>query len=402
MGWRPFRRVGRRVGALWHRVAKAVSWTPPTSTELGTVAKSGVAAGLAWAISNKVTGVPDPVLAALTALVVVQVSVRASIVTALQRSGAVVLGVFLALVIGDALALNGFTVALFVAVCLGLAQLVLRLPRASAQQLPISGLVVLSAVAATSTSSGWRRSLDTLIGAAVGVIISLSLPASRLVDSRQTLDRLAASLGDLLDSMGGGLQQPWSTAETEGWRSRARAVRERMVAQADEAVGQGRDVARWNVRDRGHREELGRFEEVMPRLERTAIGVSVISRGLDDHARLTGTEHPAMRSMGILLVALADAVRALVRHVVHDAPEAEVVTALNVVRAQRNRCVQGAARRARMALEHDHEADAEQLEGEWLGYAAILVQVERIVGDLSAPLPAVTDPRDGPPVTDPP
>ena len=387
MGWRPFRRVGRRVEALWHRVAKAVAWTPPTSTELGTVAKSGVAAGLAWAISNKVTGVPDPVLAALTALVVVQVSVRASIVTALQRSGAVVLGVLLALVIGDALALNGFTVALFVAVCLGLAQLVLRLPRASAQQLPISGLVVLSAVAATSTSSGWRRSFDTLIGAAVGVIISLSLPASRLVDSRQTLDRLAASLGGLLDSMGGGLQQRWSTAETEGWRNRARAVRERMVAQANEAVGQGRDAARWNVRDRGHREELGRFEEVMPRLERTAIGVSVISRGLDDHARLTGTEHPPMRSMGILLVALADAVRALVRHVVHDAPEAEVVTALNVVRAQRNRCVQGASRRARMALEHDHGADAEQLEGEWLGYAAILVQVERIVGDLSAPLP---------------
>ena len=41
------------------------------------------------------------------------------------------------------------------------------------------------------------------------------LPASRLVDARQTLGRLSASLGDLLDAMGEGLQQPWSTEQTE-------------------------------------------------------------------------------------------------------------------------------------------------------------------------------------------
>ena len=50
--------------------------------------------------------------------------------------------------------------------------------------------------------------------------------------------------------------------------------------------------------------------------------------------------------------------------------------------------MQGAARRARLALEHDELFDGDQLEGEWLGYAALVVQVDRIVGDLSAPLPA--------------
>ena len=89
------------------------------STELGTFAKSGLAAGISWAVSTPVTGVPDPVLAALTALVVVQVSVRASVVTALQRSAAVVLGVLIALAVGDAFSLNAITVALFVAVSLG-------------------------------------------------------------------------------------------------------------------------------------------------------------------------------------------------------------------------------------------------------------------------------------------
>ena len=154
-----------------------------------------------------------PILAALTAVVVVQVSVRASVRTALQRSGAVVLGVLVAIAIGDALDPNGPTVALLVGVSLGVAQLVLRLPPGAARQVPLSGLVVLSAVATSQPIQGWRRALDTVLGAIVGVTISLLLPASRRVDARQTPSRLSTSLGDLLDAMGEGLQRPWSTEQ---------------------------------------------------------------------------------------------------------------------------------------------------------------------------------------------
>ena len=97
------RHLGGRLRRLWLRLAHAVSWTRPTSTELGVVAKSGLAAGLAWWIALLVTGVSDPVLASLTAIVVVQVSARASARVALQRTAAVVLGVLLALALGDAL-----------------------------------------------------------------------------------------------------------------------------------------------------------------------------------------------------------------------------------------------------------------------------------------------------------
>ena len=189
--------------------------------------------------------------------------------------------------------------------------------------------------------------------------------------------------------MGAGLQQPWSTDQTEDWRRTARTVRDRLVDQAVEAVGDGREAARWNVRDRRHIDVLGRYEEVMPRLERTAIGVSVISRGLDDHARLAGTTHRAMPAMGALLVALASAVRALVaRRARCDRRDADLARALAEVRARRDRCVQGASRRARLALEHGERPGGDQLEGEWLGYAALLVQVDRIVGDLSGSLPS--------------
>ena len=382
------RGLGIRTRRLWQRLLDSVSWTPPTSTEIGTVAKSGLAAGLSWWIAGAVTDVPDPVLGPLTAIVVVQVSVRASVRTALQRSAAVVLGVLLALAIGDALNLNGLTVALLVALSLGIAQLVLRLPASAARQVPISGLVVLSAVASTPGSSGWRRGLDTVIGAVVGVVVTLVLPASRLVDARQTLERLADSIGAELETMGSGLQQRWSTEQTADWRRSARTVRGRLVDQATEAVGNGRDTARWNFRDRRHVDVLGRYEEVMPRLERTAIGVSVISRGLDDHARLSGTTHRAMPAMGALLVALGGAVRALVHDVLSESEDGELADALAEVHRRRERCVRGASRRARSALEHDEAPGDDELEGEWLSYAALLVQADRIVGDLSAPPPA--------------
>jgi uncharacterized membrane protein YgaE (UPF0421/DUF939 family) len=338
-------------------------------------------------MARVITDVPEPVLAPLTAIVVVQVSVRASVRTAFQRSAAVVLGVLVALGIGDALGLNGFTVAVLVAVSLGIAQLVLRLPASAARQVPVSILVVLAAVTSNPESSGWMRAVDTVIGAAVGVAVSLVLPASRLVDARQTLDRLAGNLSKALDTMGTGLQEPWSTAQTEDWRRQARTTRERLVGQAVEAVGNGREAARWNVRDRRHIEVLGRYENVVPRLERTAIGVSVISRGLDDHARLSGRTHSAMPAMGALLVALAAAVRALVRDVLTGSDDADVSGSLAEVRARREMCVRGASRRARLALEQDGGVDDDQLESEWLGYAALLVQVDRIVGDISAPLP---------------
>ena len=110
------------------------------------MAKSGLAAGLSWWVAGLVTDIPDPVLAPLTALVVVQVSVRASVRTrssaaprswsacwwrsrSVTRSG-----------------LNGLTVGVLVAVSLGVAELVLRFPPSAARQVPISVLVVLTAV----------------------------------------------------------------------------------------------------------------------------------------------------------------------------------------------------------------------------------------------------------------
>ena len=131
--------TARRAGRLkqaWRRVVDAVTWVPPTRDEVGTVAKSALAAGLAWTVSAPITGVDAPILASLTAIVVVQVSARGSFRTAIERTIAVVVGVLVALAIGDAITLDALTVTLLVGASLALAELVLRLPRSARDRCP--------------------------------------------------------------------------------------------------------------------------------------------------------------------------------------------------------------------------------------------------------------------------
>jgi len=349
------------------------------------VLKAGLAAGLAWAIADLVTDIANPVLAPLAALVTVRVSVRASVSRAVVRSTAVVLGVLVALAIGDTIRLNGLTVGLLVAGSLAIAELLLRMPLWAATQMPVSVLVVLGAVAVSEQSSGWWRAVDTLIGAAVGVAVSLAFPASRLIDGRQTLDRLADGIGDSLDTMGHGLEEPWGSDQTAEWRREARVTRERLVPQAAEAVGDGRDAARWNHRDRRHLDELTRLEDLMPRAERSAIGVSAIARTLDEFAQLSSGMHAPMRKMSGLLIALGDAVRAVV-HAGLGSPDHNIPSTLAIVSDRREACTSGAVRRAQLALEQEGLRDPSG--DEWLGYAALLVHVDRIVLDLTGPLPS--------------
>jgi Aromatic acid exporter family member 1 len=378
--------VLRRLRHGWSVLEERVAWTPPTRAEIGSVARAGLAAALAWVLAVAVTDVEAPVLAPLAALITVRVSVHASIRSAIERSAAVVLGVMVAIAIGNHLGLNVLTVGLLTSGSLAFALLVLRLPRPAANQIPVSALVVMAALAAGEESYAWERALDTVLGAAVGVAVSLALPASRRNDARESMRRLATVMGDELEAMGDGLCVTWSTSQTAEWRHTARTTRQRLVEQMTEAVGKGRDAAQWNIRDRPHVAELGRYEDVMPRLERTAIGVWAIARGLDDHAQLTGGEHRPMEAMGALLVSLGNLVRDFTGEVVGDNPRGGVAGALQEVFARRAPCAR-AAHRQTLEVRDDEPGSPGERRAEWMSYTALLVQIDRIVDDLRAPLP---------------
>jgi uncharacterized membrane protein YgaE (UPF0421/DUF939 family) len=377
------------VWTFFQRAADRFNWTAPTSTEILLVAKAGLAAGIAWGIARAVVGIDVPILAPVTAVLVVQITVRQSVFRAVQRTAGVVIGVTLAVIIGDLLPLNGLTVGLLMAAAMAVAQLVFRLPQAASNQVPISFILVITATS-TGEDRPYGRILDTAVGAVVGVVVSaLVFPPSRVVDARQTLGRLGTAVAEVLEAMAAGLVQPWSNPQTHEWRRRARVARTRLTDAAIEAVGTGREAAQWNIRDRRNAAVLARYEVVAARLERAALGVSAISRGLDDAAFGWDGDHPAMPGMAALLHALGGAIRALTLSV-EGADEQGVADAISRVNECRRAVARAATRRAREAAPSDGslaEALPPVAGGEWLSYAALLVQVDRIVEDLTAPLP---------------
>jgi uncharacterized membrane protein YccC len=291
-------------------------------------------------------------------------------------------GVIVALVVGDAVAINGLTVAILVTVSLALSVLVLRFSGGAANQLPITVLFVLAVVSLGQKSYGVGRAVDTIIGAATGAVVSLAFPASRLREAHDALGRLAAEAAECLDAMGAGLQQPWSEEVTSAWEDRAQRARTGLARRAVDAVGSGRRAARWNHRDRGHLGDLSRYEDMAPRLERISIGVSEIARDLDRAAARRPDPHPSTPKLGALLEALADAVRAVGHQL--DAPQDEraMDAALQNVRLRRTETQQGATRRARLAVNTDGADVLDPAADELLVYTAVLVQADAIVADL--------------------
>jgi uncharacterized membrane protein YgaE (UPF0421/DUF939 family) len=389
--------VGHRLRQARRILDERLAWTPPTSTEIALVGKAGAAAGLSWWLASLITGVSQPFLAPLTAIMTVQITVRASIAQGFQRTLGVMLGVAIAVGLGDAFHPNALTVAVLMGGSLAVAQLILRMEPFGATQVPITLLLVIAAVGSNPATNGWPRIVDTTVGAAVGVLVSaLVLPASRLTDARQTVDRLGSSVADLLESMAAGVRTPWDEQVTSDWRRRARAARRRLVDEATEAVGSGQEAARWNMRDRRNVEQLARFELALPRLERAANGVAQLARDLDDVAVAEpGISHAPLPDMAELFHALAGVVRATTVALTAaddsttESATTSVADALEVVRARRRPVARAALRQAEGALIADDgtPVSSARSSGEWLSYLALLVQVDHIAEDLGEPLP---------------
>jgi uncharacterized membrane protein YgaE (UPF0421/DUF939 family) len=377
-----------REDGVFHRTVvrsqRIVAWTPPTTTEVIVVFKAGLAAGISYSVAKLVTGVPNPILAPATTIVVVHATVWSSVRSAVQRSIAVAAGVIVALAIGDAVPLNGLSIAILVTFSLGISVLLLRFTGGSANQLPITLLLVLGVVSSGKTSYALGRAVDTLIGAAIGGLVSLALPASRLQDARETIARLASATAVSLQMMSDGLRRPWSQQDASEWNERAQRARYRLARQAVDAVGAGEQAAKWNHRDRRHLGQLGQYQEMASRLERVSISVSEIARGLDQTANRVSGAHPPMARLSALLDALADAVRTYGHELDDPSDRGPLLAALREVRDRRENCEVGATRRARLAVDASDQQPPDPAAEEWLDYGNVLLQADWIVADLTS------------------
>ena len=214
--------------------------------------KSTVAGTVAWEAAALIHS-PRPVLASLGAVLVVQVTVRATLWRSIQLTVAVTLGLAASVLLGHVLGLHWWSVGITILGGLVVGEL-LRLG-------PFSNQVALSALFALSLGSayGYQRMIDTALGAGIGVLVNaLIAPPTYVQEASRALRRVGDSLGALLADIAAGLAMPPEPGMVQRWLTRAREIAQTVQA-ADATVSKGEESLRFNHRARAEFDRLQRI-----------------------------------------------------------------------------------------------------------------------------------------------
>jgi uncharacterized membrane protein YccC len=296
------------------RVVRRVDLTPLTEWRGRGVppglrtAKSALAAVISWELARRLSGDAPPVLAALTALLVTQLTVVETITESLQRVGSVVVGVLLAVLLAGLLGLQWWSIGLVIFGSLAVGQ-VLRLG-SQRIEVPISALLVL-AVGGQPGAAG-TRVLETLIGAAVGVAVNVVVaPPVYVQPAGEAIVELAEAMARLLRNAGEALARGWSGEDAYDRLRQAREL-DGPLGRARRALGRAEDSLRLNPRRRRVGDPSSDMRAALTGLEHGAILVRGLFRSLVDLDTVTGEgPEPELRAaLAALLVETAGAVRA--------------------------------------------------------------------------------------------
>jgi uncharacterized membrane protein YgaE (UPF0421/DUF939 family) len=284
--------------------------------------KTSVATIAAWFVAITVLPGQLPIFAAIAALLVVQPSVNQSLGKAVERS----VGVIIASGIGIVFGQQGWIVlaAIVVSILIGWA---LRLTPGSSNQIPISAMLVLS-IGATTPGYAVDRIIETLIGAAIGVIVNaLIVPPVMIGPARADAAALMAELAASLDRLADILATPHSHNAVEGAMIEARLLRP-MRDKAVESLSKGEESLTLNPRRSAHRDELRQIRELLDRLSPVVTRTIGMTRAVRDHYDATLSEESTVQQIARELHRAAHDLRLLSRPAGEERDEdAEPVTA---------------------------------------------------------------------------
>jgi uncharacterized membrane protein YccC len=299
------RRLGRPSWA--RRVTSYRGQGPPPGLR---TLKTTFAAVLAYELAARLLTGPAPLLAPLTTLLVAQVTVFETIRSGLQRVGSVVAGVLVAVLLSTVVGLTWWGLALVILASLVVGQF-LRLGE-QALEVPISAMLVL-AVTGQPEAAALSRVLETLIGAVVGVAVTVIGPPVYVQPAADAVGELADDLATLLRAMGEELTEGWSGDQARAWARRAQEL-DRPLRVAENALVRAEESLRMNPRSKRIVEGASSLRPGLGALEHASIQVRAICRDLVDLAEAIeerGRAEPeVLVALGRLLVELGEGVSA--------------------------------------------------------------------------------------------
>jgi hypothetical protein len=155
-------------------------------------------------------------------------------------------------------------------------------------------------------NAAWGRVLETLIGAAVGVVVNLVVaPPLYLEPAGDAIAELAERMAHLTDDVAGALRGSWSRSVAENLLNRARSLGEE-VARADRRLARAEESARLNPRGRAARELSPRLRGTLAPLEHAQVGLRQLARTLLDRTFFVPEEEAAEAWAVAVRTALAE------------------------------------------------------------------------------------------------
>ena len=352
-------------------------------------AKASLAAVLSYVAADLLNTSEAPILAPLTALLVVQLTVYETVAQGIQRILSVLAGVLVALGIATFVGLTWWSLGAVVAVSLAVGQFLRLGPHTV--EVPISAMLVLAVGGAGAEGAAAGRMYETLIGAAIGLAVNFGVaPPVHVQPAGAAIGQLADRLAEFLRGLAGELRTGWSRAAAERWLTDARALGP-YVSRADLSLARAEQSALLNPRGEEVREAQPRLRNALTGLEHSYVLLRTLCREMFDRTlylpRELETDVYGPEARAVLADVLECAAEAM-------SGVAEVATDAGPVEAARARVQAHLAelhhRRDRLSrlLLVDPNADA----AAWQQHGALLAAVDRLRVEIEAAVRPPTEP----------
>lgn len=335
-----------------------------------------VGAVLAFVVARWITGYSAPLLAPLTALLVVQVSLYATLTSGIRRINSVIAGVLIAAAFSMIVGLTWWSLGLLILFSLVLGHLV-RVDE-FVPEVAISAMLVLGVSHVAQTA--WGRVEETLIGAATGMVFNaLFVPPVFVEPAEDAITDLASRMRGLLLRIGDELHGSVRHELAMEWLQVARDL-DQHISRVDAALSTAEESLRYNPRVK-----QGTLTGIVMRsgldtLEICAVVLRTLCRSLADLAweRRGGELYPPEVAGEVrrLLVHLAEAVNSfgqlIAAQVSANAEQAED----DLARALAGGCEDRARLDALLRAESARQPERWQLHG------ALLANMDRLLNEL--------------------
>ncbi|MCD0447777.1 aromatic acid exporter family protein [Actinocorallia sp. API 0066] len=247
---------------------------------LATAFRLVATAMVAYLVADLLRTGPPPLLAPLTALLIVQVTAYQTVTSSIQRIASVTVGVLLAVLIAGPLGFHWWTLGLVIA----LALLVGRMFRLGDHTLevPISAMLILGL---PTESAALGRVVETLIGAGVGLASTLLTAPVKVKPAEDALRGLAMDMGQFLEDLADDLHLEPDHAHTTRWQGQAARLSEK-ARDVAARLGEADDSTRLNPRALRIGGPSAPLRTAMSTLEAATIKIRGLARCMADRTYL--------------------------------------------------------------------------------------------------------------------